>query len=74
MKWHPVKVEYVKCEFNKRQSKPNLVVKVGDHTIPQVTHFKYFGSIVQNDWGRCKPLDSSGVATKMEEILKYIMW
>jgi len=26
-----------------------LEVKVGDHTIPQVTRFKYLGSIVQND-------------------------
>jgi len=24
-------------------------VKVGDHIIPQVTRFKYLGSIVQND-------------------------
>jgi hypothetical protein len=24
-------------------------VKVGDHIIPQVTYFKYLGSIVQND-------------------------
>ena len=28
---------------------PTLEVKVGDHTIPQVTRFKYLGSIVQND-------------------------
>jgi len=26
-----------------------LEVKVGDHIIPQVTRFKYLGSIVQND-------------------------
>jgi len=26
-----------------------LEVKVGDHIIPQVTLFKYLGSIVQND-------------------------
>jgi len=26
-----------------------LEVKVGDHIIPQVTWFKYLGSIVQND-------------------------
>jgi len=27
----------------------NAVVKIGDHIIPQVTRFKYLGSIVQND-------------------------
>lgn len=28
----------------------NLETKVGVHITPQVTWFKYFGSIIQNDW------------------------
>jgi len=43
------KTEYMECNFSKRRSRSILEVKVGDHTIPQVTRFKYLGSIVQND-------------------------
>jgi len=44
-----IKTEYMECNFNKRRSRSILEVKVGDHTIPQVTRFKYLGFIVQND-------------------------
>jgi len=43
------KTEYMECNFSKRQSSPTWEVKVGDHIIPQVTWFKYLGSIVQNN-------------------------
>jgi len=42
------KIEYMECRFSKRQSVSSLEVKVGDHSVPQVTWFKYLGSIVQN--------------------------
>jgi len=43
------KTEYMKCNFIKRQSSSILDVKVGDHMIPKVTHFKYLESIIQNN-------------------------
>jgi len=43
------KTDYMECKFSKRRSMSTLEVKVGDHIIPQVTRFKYLGSIVQND-------------------------
>jgi len=43
------KTEYMECNFSKRISRSTLEVKFGDHIIPQVTRFKYLGSIVQND-------------------------
>ena len=43
------KMEYMKCNFSGMRSRSTLEVKVGDHMIPQVTRFKYLGSIVQND-------------------------
>jgi len=43
------KTEYMECNFSKRRSESTLEVKVGGHIIPQVTRFKYLGSIVQND-------------------------
>ena len=39
----------MECNFSERRSKSTLEVKVEDHIIPEVTHFKYLGSIVQND-------------------------
>jgi len=39
----------MECNFSQRRSRSTLEVKVGDHIIPQVTRFKYLGSIVQND-------------------------
>jgi len=43
------KTEYIECNFSGRRSRSTLEVKVGDHIIPQVTRFKYLGSLVQND-------------------------
>ena len=43
------KTECMECNFSKRRSSSTLEVKVEDHIIPQVTWFKYLGSIVQND-------------------------
>jgi hypothetical protein len=37
----------MECNFSKRHNISTLEVKVGEHIIPQVTQFKYFGSIVQ---------------------------
>jgi hypothetical protein len=39
----------MECKLSKRRSISTLEAKVGDHIIPQVTQFKYLGSIVQND-------------------------
>jgi len=52
------KTKYMEYKFIIRLSTPSLKVKVGDLTIPQVTQFKYVGSIVQSDKyryieGRC---------------------
>ncbi|KAM7490942.1 hypothetical protein LguiA_033863 [Lonicera macranthoides] len=43
------KTEYMEYKFSKRRSTTNLEVKVGDNVIPQVTRFKYLGSIIQED-------------------------
>ncbi|KAL5153826.1 LINE-1 retrotransposable element ORF2 protein [Glycine soja] len=43
------KSEYMECKFNKRRRVSNSEVKVGDHIIPQVTRFKYLGSVIQDD-------------------------
>ena len=43
------KTEYMECKFSNRRGNSTLEVKVGDHIIPQVTRFKYLGSVVQND-------------------------
>ena len=43
------KSEYMECKFNKRSRVSNLEVKVGDQIIPQVTRFKYLGSVTQNN-------------------------
>ncbi|KAL5181843.1 LINE-1 retrotransposable element ORF2 protein [Glycine soja] len=43
------KSEYMECKFNKRRRVSNSEVKIGDHTIPQVTRFKYLGSVIQDD-------------------------
>jgi len=63
------KTEYMECNFSRRRSRSTLEVKVGDHIIPQVTRFKYLGSIVQNDRSRCKPSYSSWVV-EMEKSLR----
>ncbi|RZB49939.1 Protein YLS3 [Glycine soja] len=43
------KSEYMECKFNKRRRVSNSEVKIGDHIIPQVTWFKYLGSVIQDD-------------------------
>ncbi|KAL5157078.1 Outer envelope protein 64, mitochondrial [Glycine soja] len=43
------KSEYMECKFNKRRRVSNSEVKIGDHIIPQVTRFKYLGSVIQDD-------------------------
>ncbi|KAL5195585.1 LINE-1 retrotransposable element ORF2 protein [Glycine soja] len=43
------KSEYMKCKFNKRRRVSNSEVKIRDHIIPQVTQFKYLGSVIQDD-------------------------
>ncbi|KAL5133996.1 LINE-1 retrotransposable element ORF2 protein [Glycine soja] len=43
------KSEYMECKFNKRRRISNSEVKIGDHIIPQVTQFKYLGSVIQDD-------------------------
>ncbi|RZC05226.1 Protein RER1B isoform E [Glycine soja] len=43
------KSEYMECKFNKRMRVSNSEVKIGDHIIPQVTRFKYLGSVIQDD-------------------------
>ncbi|KAL5188110.1 hypothetical protein HKD37_05G013655 [Glycine soja] len=40
---------YMECKFNKRRRVSNSKVKIGDHIIPQVTRFKYLGSVIQDD-------------------------
>ncbi|KAH1190889.1 Pre-mRNA-processing protein 40B [Glycine max] len=43
------KSEYMECKFNKRMRVSNSEVKIGDHITPQVTRFKYLGSVIQDD-------------------------
>ncbi|KAL5123966.1 Craniofacial development protein 2 [Glycine soja] len=43
------KSEYMECKFNKRRRVSNSEVKIGDYIIPQVTRFKYLGSVIQDD-------------------------
>jgi Reverse transcriptase (RNA-dependent DNA polymerase) len=43
------KTEYMHCKFSKVQVDSELVVKLGEDIIPQVTKFRYLGSIVQSD-------------------------
>ncbi|KAF1878456.1 hypothetical protein Lal_00047125 [Lupinus albus] len=42
--------ELVEYKFNKRWTNIPVEVKIEDHAIPQVTKFKYHGSIIQNDF------------------------
>jgi hypothetical protein len=44
------KTEFMECNFSKRRSVSSIEEKVGDHILPQVTQFKYLGSIVQDRW------------------------
>ncbi|KAL5146025.1 Retrovirus-related Pol polyprotein from type-1 retrotransposable element R2 [Glycine soja] len=43
------KSEYMECKFNKSRRVSNSEVKIGDQIIPQVTRFKYLGSVIQDD-------------------------
>ena len=42
-------LRYMECKFNKSRGVSNSEVKIGDHIIPQVTRFKYLGSVIQDD-------------------------
>lgn len=39
----------MECNFSKRQSSFILHLKVGDRMTPQITRFKHFGFIMQNE-------------------------
>ena len=43
------KTEYMHCNFSKRQGRSEMEVKLGGQVIPQVTKFRYLGSIIQQD-------------------------
>ncbi|RDY10196.1 hypothetical protein CR513_05327, partial [Mucuna pruriens] len=43
------KIEYLHCDFSKRQEEYDLEVKIGENVIPHVSKFKYLRSIMQND-------------------------
>ena len=42
-------MKYMECKFASRRASSCLEVKIGDHTILQVTQFKYLESITEND-------------------------
>ena len=42
------KTKYMECKFSRRHTNSKLEVKIGDDAIPQVTRFKYLGSIIQD--------------------------
>jgi hypothetical protein len=39
----------MECNFSKRHNISTLEVKVGEHITPQVTQFKYLGSVQHNE-------------------------
>ena len=39
----------MECKFSKRNTNPIVDVKLGNHIVPQVTRFKYLGSIIQDN-------------------------
>lgn len=41
-------IEYIECKFSRRHTNFTLEVKIGCHAIPQITWFKYLGSIIHN--------------------------
>lgn len=43
------KTWYMECKFCKKHTNTSYQVKVGEQTISQVSHFKYFRPIIQND-------------------------
>jgi len=43
------KTEYMECKFSKKQANNDMEVKIGEHIIPQVSKFRYLGSILQRD-------------------------
>ena len=43
------KTEYMHCNFSKRQGQGEMEVKLEGQVIPQVTKFRYLGSIIQQD-------------------------
>ena len=40
---------YMEHKFNKRETNNDLEVNIGEHIIPNVSRFRYFGLIVQSD-------------------------
>ncbi|KAK9157750.1 hypothetical protein Scep_004324 [Stephania cephalantha] len=43
------KTEYMHCEFRNTRHRDDGVVKLGEVEVPKVNHFRYLGSIIQND-------------------------
>ncbi|KAK9118568.1 hypothetical protein Scep_016661 [Stephania cephalantha] len=43
------KTEYMHCEFRNTRHRDDGVVKLGEIEVPKVNHFRYLGSIIQND-------------------------
>lgn len=41
----------MECKFSKKSKtkNPNLEMKIGEHTMPKVTHLKQLGSIIKCD-------------------------
>lgn len=37
------------CKFSKRNTNPNIKVKIEEYTIPQASHSKYLGPIIRSD-------------------------
>nr|KYP76047.1 hypothetical protein KK1_020268 [Cajanus cajan] len=44
----------MECECSKRNTIPSLVMKIGDHTVPQVTRFRHLGAIPRIQAGRSR--------------------
>ncbi|KAK9082943.1 hypothetical protein Scep_029414 [Stephania cephalantha] len=44
-----MKTEYMHCEFRNTRHRDDGVVKLGEIEVPKVNHFRYLGSIIQND-------------------------
>ena len=43
------KIEYLECNFNKRQTNNDLEVKIGEYIISKVSSFQYVELILQSD-------------------------
>ncbi|KAF1874571.1 hypothetical protein Lal_00029999 [Lupinus albus] len=58
--------------FSKTHTDPTQEVKIGDHTKPQVTKFKYFESILQNNGKVDGDVNHRIQANEMEECFKKV--